>query len=82
MYASINNIIGKSNEELRELRDLRIGDLWVGAETGHEETLNYMNKGFNLKDSYRQLERLNKTGINHIDIIIFGSAGKGYAKHY
>lgn len=76
MYASVNNIKGKTDEELRELSKLRIGDLWVGLESGHEETLKYMNKGFSLKDSYEQLERLNKAGISHIDIIIFGGAGK------
>jgi len=77
MYASINNIKGKSDEELRELRDLRINDLWVGLETGNEEALDYMNKGFTLKDSYEQLERLNKAGMRHIGIFIFGGAGRG-----
>lgn len=76
MYASINNIKSKTDEELEALRDLRINDLWVGTETGHEETLGYMNKGFTLKDSYEQLERLNKAGIRHIDILIFGGAGR------
>lgn len=77
MYASINNIKSKTDSELEELRDLRINDLWIGTETGHKETLEYMNKGFNLKDSYDQLERLNKAGIRHIDILIFGGAGRG-----
>ncbi len=77
MYASINNIKSKSDEELRELREMGINDLWIGVETGHAETLSYMNKGFSLEDSYTQLERLNKSGMRHIDIIIFGAAGKG-----
>lgn len=77
MYASINNIKAKTDQDLAELRDLRINDLWVGVETGHEKTLEYMNKGFGLKDSYEQLARLNKAGIRHIDIFIFGGAGKG-----
>lgn len=77
MYASINNIKSKTDEELKALRNLRINDLWVGTETGHGETLEYMNKGFRLKDSYEQLERLNKAGIRHIDILIFGGAGRG-----
>lgn len=77
MYASINNIKDKTDEELAELKELRINDLWVGVESGDEETLNYMNKGFKLKDTYEQLERLNKAGINHIEILIFGGAGKG-----
>ncbi|MBF0232609.1 MAG: radical SAM protein [Desulfamplus sp.] len=77
MYASINNIKSKTDQELEELRDLRINDLWIGTETGHEATLDYMNKGFSLADSYEQLQRLNKAGIRHIDILIYGGAGKG-----
>ncbi len=77
MYASINNIKSKTDQELEELRDFRINDLWIGTETGHKETLEYMNKGFSLKDSYKQLERLNNAGIKHIDILIFGGAGRG-----
>ena len=77
MYASINNIKAKTDTDLVELRELRINDLWVGTETGHAETLAYMNKGFDLDESYRQLERLNQAGIRHIDILIFGAAGRG-----
>lgn len=77
MYASISNVKAKTDEELRDLRELRINDLWMGLESGNEETLKYMNKGFALRDSYEQLERLNKAGIRHIDIFIFGAAGRG-----
>lgn len=77
MYASIRNIMGKTDEELRELRDLRINDLWVGLETGNEKTLEYMNKGFTLKDSYEQLERLNRAGLRHNGIFLLGIAGRG-----
>lgn len=77
MYASINNIKSKTDQELAELKELRINDLWVGTETGHEAALEYLNKGFSLKDSYEQLERLNKAGIRHIAILIFGGAGRG-----
>ncbi len=77
MYASINNIKSKTDEELLELANLRINELWVGVETGHSATLDYFNKGFSVKDSYEQLPRLNKAGIKHIDIYILGGAGKG-----
>lgn len=76
MYASINNIKGKTDEELRELQKLRISDLWVGAETGHEETLEYLNKGFTVQDTYEQLERLNVAGIRFYYGFMYGAAGK------
>ena len=75
MYASINNIKGKSDEELKELRELKINDLWVGAETGRAETLENLNKGFTLADSYKQLERLNKAGIDFFYGFMFGASG-------
>jgi radical SAM superfamily enzyme YgiQ (UPF0313 family) len=77
MYASIRNIRSKTDEELRELRDLRINDLWVGLESGSEEVLQYMNKGFTLNDAYKQLSRLNESGIRHNGIFMLGVAGRG-----
>lgn len=77
MYASINNIIGKTDEELADLSKLGIGDLWVGVETGLGEALDYLNKGASLKDVHEQLERLNKAGITFFYGFMFGAAGKG-----
>lgn len=77
MYASINNIKSKTDEELKELKKLKIDELWVGVETGNKETLLYLNKGFTLDDTYTQLERLNKADIKHIDILMFGTGGTG-----
>ena len=77
MYASINNIMGKTDEELAELKKLGIGDLWVGVETGLADALDYLNKGASLADAYEQLERLNKAGITFFYGFMFGAAGKG-----
>ena len=77
MYASINNIKGKTNEQLRELRNLRINELWMGIEAGSRETFKYMNKGFSLEGIYEKLNRLNIEGILHIDNFILGGAGGG-----
>lgn len=75
MYAAVNNIKSKTDEELKELADLRIGDLWVGAETGHAETLIYLNKGNTLDESRTQLLRLNEAGIPFYFGFMFGAAG-------
>lgn len=77
MYASINNIKHKSDQDLAELAQLGIGDLWVGVETGHGTTLKYLNKGASIEDVYEQLERLNKAGITFFYGFMFGAAGKG-----
>ncbi|WP_282035847.1 radical SAM protein [Saccharicrinis aurantiacus] len=77
MYASINNIMGKSDDELAELKELGIGDLWIGAETGLGDALDYLNKGASLADTEEQLGRLNKAGISFFYGFMFGAAGKG-----
>ena len=77
MYASIRNIKAKTDEELQELRDLRINDLWVGLESGSDEVIKHMNKGYTLKDTNEQLDRLNNAGIRHNGIFMLGAAGSG-----
>lgn len=77
MYASINNIMHKSDAELKELAELGIADLWIGVETGHGEALEYLNKGATIADAYEQLERLNSAGITFLYGFMFGAAGKG-----
>ncbi|WP_372713401.1 radical SAM protein [Ilyobacter sp.] len=77
MYAHINNIKSKTNEELKELAKLRINDLWVGVETGHKEALEYLNKGFNLEEAKEQLKRLGDAEIRFIYGMMYGAAGIG-----
>jgi radical SAM superfamily enzyme YgiQ (UPF0313 family) len=76
MYASVNNIKGKTDEQLIELQKLGIDELWVGAETGDAETLKMLNKGFTIDETYKQLERLNKAKIKFYYGFMFGVAGK------
>ena len=64
MYASIQNIKAKTDEELKELRELGINDLYVGIESGVEE-------------AKKQLARLNKFNITHMALLMLGVAGKG-----
>ena len=72
MYSSIRNIMTITDEELKELR---INDLWVGVESGSQEVIEHLNKGYSVKDTYVQLERLNKARIRHNCILMMGAAG-------
>lgn len=76
MYASIQNIKSKTNEELLELRALGINDLYVGIESGLDEVLAHVNKGHTIEEAKTQLERLNKAKIDHVGMIMLGIAGK------
>jgi radical SAM superfamily enzyme YgiQ (UPF0313 family) len=75
MYASVKNVITKTDEELKELRALKINELNIGLESGMDEVLHHLNKGFTLEEARTQLKRLNNAGIDYSINIILGAAG-------
>jgi len=77
MYASIKNIRGKTDEELAALRSLGINELNIGVESGLDEALLRMNKGYTTKQALHELKRLNAAGMDFGANIIFGCAGEG-----
>lgn len=77
MYASIRNIRHKTDGELQELRSLRINDLWVGIESGDDDVLRHLNKGYDLKTARTQLARLKDADIQHNGIYMLGTGGRG-----
>ena len=77
MYASIGNIKNKSDEELKILRELGINELNIGVESGMDEALRLMKKGYTAAEAVRQLLRLRRAGMDWGANVIFGSAGGG-----
>lgn len=75
MYASIQNIETKTDEELRELRGLGINDLNIGFETALDDVLRHFNKGFTVDEARTQLLRLKDAGMDFSLNIIIGAAG-------
>ena len=76
-FASIHNIKAKSQRELAELRALGVNRLNVGAESGLDDVLAFMNKGFTAAETRRQLAKLRAAGIDFSVNIINGAAGSG-----
>ncbi|MBU3014994.1 radical SAM protein [Poseidonibacter lekithochrous] len=78
MYSSIRNIMTKTDEELKDLRDnYRINDLWVGVETGDADVLKSFNKGYTMDDTYTQLKRLKTAGFDYNCKLMLGTGGRG-----
>jgi radical SAM superfamily enzyme YgiQ (UPF0313 family) len=75
MYASVKNIMDKTDAELKELRKLKINELNIGVESGMGEVLRHFNKGFTLEEARTQLKRLKLAGIDFSANIILGAAG-------
>ena len=80
-FASIHNIKAKSPRELAELRALGVNRLNVGAESGLDDVLAFMNKGFTAAETRRQLAKLRAAGIDFsVNIINGAAAPAGRAK--
>lgn len=85
MYASIQNIQSKSDDDLRELKECGIDDLYVGVESGWDRVVSHIKKGHTIEEAKRELNRLNDAGIGHMAGLMLGVAGRGQglenAKH-
>lgn len=75
MYASILNVISKTDEELQELRALKFNDLNIGVESGLPGMMERFNKGYDLATAKNQLLRLKRAGFDFSLNIIIGGAG-------
>ena len=75
MYASIQNIKAKTDEELRQLRAAGIHGLDIGVESGLDDALTYMNKGQTSAEAREQLLRLTEAGVDYSFNAILGCGG-------
>lgn len=75
MYARITNIQTKTTKELKALRSLGINHLYIGIETGHDETLTRIHKGNTAVEAVVQCKRLEEAGIAYHAIYLNGLAG-------
>lgn len=74
-YASIKNIMSKTDDELIALAKDGFGEINIGLESGLDDVLAFMNKGFNLAQAKEQLTRLRHANMPFSLNIIGGSAG-------
>lgn len=76
-YATIPNILAKTPEQLHELAQLGYSGLNIGLETGLDDVLALMDKGFTSAQAREALLRLNDAGIPYTLNLIHGVAGAG-----
>jgi len=76
-FARITDITPKSVEELKELRALGYNGITIGVETGDDEALAFMNKGFQVKDVIEQCKKLEEAGISYNFFYLTGIYGAG-----
>lgn len=76
-FARITDIAPKTDEELIRLRALGYDGLTIGIETGDDEALRFMNKGYTSADILEQCQRLDAAGIHYSFFYLVSISGAG-----
>lgn len=81
-YAAPKDILRKSEEELRQLKEAGLQLLYYGMETGDDATLKAVNKGVNAEEAIEAGRRVTASGMKLSMMVILGLAGaEGSERH-
>ena len=81
-YATPQDILRRSVDELKELRQLKLGILYTGLETGGDELLQKIGKGVSSAQVIEAGKRVKQAGVSFSVTVILGLAGvEGSQKH-
>ena len=79
MYSRIDDILKKTDEELRILYDRGLRALHIGIESGCDYILEHMNKGVSSFEIIEALRRLDQVGIAYYVTVIMGLGGRTFS---
>jgi radical SAM superfamily enzyme YgiQ (UPF0313 family) len=75
IYASAKALRRRSLEELRVLRELKLGIVYYGLESGDDETLKAIDKGTTGEESIELCRKVREAGIKLSTTVMIGIAG-------
>ncbi len=82
LYSNGSSILQKSEEELKELKRLKLNTLYLGLESGDQELLDKVNKGERADDMIKAVNTSQQCGLKASVMILLGLGGKhGSARH-
>ena len=76
-FARITDVTLKSDKELASLHQAGYDGLTIGIETGDDEALRFMNKGYAAADIVKQCQRLDQAGIHYSFFYLVSISGAG-----
>lgn len=82
IYATPKDILNKSLNDLKVLKDNGLGIMYMGIESGNEDILNKINKGVDRKTMIKAGEKAKESGIKLSVTLISGLGGKDYIKEH
>jgi radical SAM superfamily enzyme YgiQ (UPF0313 family) len=81
-YATPQDILRRSKDELKELRQLKLGIFYTGLETGDDDLLQQIGKGVSSDQVIEAGKKVKEAGISFSVTIILGLGGiEGSKKH-
>ncbi len=80
-YAMARNVLAKSDDELRALREAGLQILYIGPESGDDITLERIAKGDDFDAHVRAAERAHAAGMELSVIVLLGIAMERSAEH-
>lgn len=76
-FARITDTFNKTDVDLQSLRQAGYNRLTIGLETGDNDALTFMNKGYTSDDALIQCKRFENVGIEYGFFYLTGISGKG-----
>lgn len=76
VYANGASILAKTDDELRRLKELKLHTLYMGLESGDNETLKAVNKRESAEQMIEAGRRAQAAGLRMSVIVLIGLAGK------
>ena len=77
IYGDARSILRKSPDELARLRELGLGIVYHGAESGDDQVLADIVKGSTAAEAVAAAARLREAGIRHSVMVMLGIGGTG-----
>jgi radical SAM superfamily enzyme len=82
VYATAQNILAKSDEELQELYENGLNLIYYGIETGNDTLLKKIHKGVNAAEIISSLNKASKARIKISATVILGIGGEKYTHEH
>ena len=82
LYASAQNILSKSQEELKTLSQNKLNLIYYGIETGSNQLLKKITKGVSQREIIDSLNRASDSGMKVSATVILGIGGEKYSKEH
>ena len=81
-YASTQNILAKSQEELKQLKENKLNLIYYGIESGSNTVLKKITKGVGQGEIIDSLNQATQAGLKVSATVILGIGGESYSKEH